>query len=58
MNVYVLNLDSAKDRWKAYEDKGWNRWKATHYDDLPDDHNDFAEFGDDSLKVLLKSIIK
>ena len=43
MNVYVLNLDSAKDRWKAYEDKGWNRWKATHYDDLPDDHPIFDE---------------
>ena len=43
MNVFVLNLDSAKDRWKAYEGKGWNRWKATHYDDLPDDHPIFED---------------
>ena len=43
MNVYVLNLDSAKDRWEAYEGKGFNRWKATHYDDLADDHPIFAD---------------
>ena len=43
MNIFVLNLDSATERWKEYENKGWNRWRATHYDDLGDDHPIFDE---------------
>ena len=43
INVFVINLDSAEERWEKYKDKGWNRWKATSVDDLADDHPIFAD---------------
>jgi hypothetical protein len=42
-NVFVINLDSATERWKYYENKGWNRWAATHYNDLDDEHPIFKQ---------------
>ena len=36
MNVFVINLDKAEDRWARYEGKGYTRWRATQIDDLPD----------------------
>ena len=35
MKIFVINLDSATDRWAKYEDDDrYTRWSATHYDDL------------------------
>ena len=35
MKIFVVNLDSAKDRWEKYKDDNrFTRWSAWHYDDL------------------------
>lgn len=39
MKIFVINLDSAKDRWEQYKDDDrYTRWPATHYDDLAVTH--------------------
>jgi len=38
-HIFVINLDSAKDRWSHYEDDNrFTRWSATSIDDIPLDH--------------------
>ena len=34
LTTWVINLDSATDRWSHYEDKGYNRWSATSFDEI------------------------
>jgi GR25 family glycosyltransferase involved in LPS biosynthesis len=34
MRTFVINMDSAVDRWEFYKDKGCTRWAATAYDEL------------------------
>jgi len=44
MKIFVINLDSAEDRWSHYEnDKRYTRWSATSVDDLRDDHPIFKD---------------
>lgn len=44
MKIFVVNLDSAKDRWAMYEnDPRFTRWSAWHYDDLRKDHPIFSD---------------
>lgn len=44
MKIFVINLDSAKDRWSHYEnDSRYTRWSATSVDDLSDYHPIFKE---------------
>tara|TARA_R110000751_G_scaffold300427_1_gene412134 strand:- start:79 stop:735 length:657 start_codon:yes stop_codon:yes gene_type:complete len=44
MKIFVINLDSAKDRWEQYKDDDrYTRWPATHYDDLAVTHPIFDE---------------
>lgn len=44
MKIFVINLDSAKDRWSHYEnDEIYTRWSATSVDDLRDDHPIFKD---------------
>jgi hypothetical protein len=44
MKIFVINLDSAKDRWSHYEnDERYTRWSATSVDDLRDDHPIFKD---------------
>jgi len=43
MKIFVINLDSAKDRWEKYDDDIYTRWPATHYDDLPVTHPIFDD---------------
>ncbi len=44
MKIFVINLDSAEDRWSHYEnDKRYTRWSATSVDDLADDHPIFKD---------------
>tara|TARA_Y100000592_G_scaffold88428_1_gene144242 strand:+ start:1690 stop:2331 length:642 start_codon:yes stop_codon:yes gene_type:complete len=44
MKIFVINLDSAKDRWKHYEnDNRYTRWSATSVDDLHDNHPIFKD---------------
>jgi hypothetical protein len=44
MRIFVINLDSAKDRWSHYEnDKRYTRWSATSVDDLSDYHPIFKD---------------
>jgi hypothetical protein len=42
--IFVVNLDSAKDRWKHYEqDDRFTRWSATSVDDVNDSHEIFKK---------------
>ena len=34
LTTFVINLDSATDRWDYYKDKGVKRWSATSYDEI------------------------
>lgn len=34
LRTFVINLDSATDRWDYYKDKGVTRWSATSYDEI------------------------
>ena len=35
MRTFVINLDSATDRWAKYKDDlSYERWSATHYDEM------------------------
>ena len=44
MKIFVINLDSAEDRWSHYEnDERYTRWSATSVDDLRDDHPIFKD---------------
>ena len=37
--IFVINLDSATDRWSHYkDDKRYTRWSATSIDDIPLKH--------------------
>jgi len=33
-HTFVINMDSATDRWDYYKDKGVKRWSATNYDEI------------------------
>jgi len=38
-HIFVINLDSATDRWAHYQDdERYTRWSATSIDDIPLDH--------------------
>ena len=44
MKIFVINLDSAKDRWEHYKHDGrYTRWSATSVDELRDDHPIFKD---------------
>ena len=44
MKIFVINLDSAKDRWEHYKDDDrYTRWSATSVDELRDDHPIFKD---------------
>ena len=32
--TFVINMDSATERWDYYKDKGVKRWSATNYDEI------------------------
>ncbi len=34
LKTFVINLDSATERWEHYKDKGCKRWSATSYDEI------------------------
>jgi len=34
IKTFVINLDSATERWEHYKDKGCKRWSATSYDEI------------------------
>jgi len=43
MRIFVINLDKATDRWSHYkDDERYERWSATHADDLSHDHPIFS----------------
>ena len=40
--TFVINMDSATDRWDYYKDKGVKRWSATNYDEIKVSSPDIA----------------
>ena len=40
--TFVINMDSATDRWEYYKDKGVKRWSATNYDEIKVSSPDIA----------------
>jgi len=34
LTTFVINLDTATERWEHYKDKGCKRWSATSYDEI------------------------
>jgi len=40
--TFVINMDSATDRWDYYKDKGVKRWSATAYDEIKVSSPDIA----------------
>ena len=40
--TFVVNMDSATDRWDYYKDKGVKRWSATNYDEIKVSSPDIA----------------
>jgi hypothetical protein len=44
MRIFVINLDSATDRWEHYKDDDrYERWSATHYSELSVNHPIFSK---------------
>jgi|DEB0MinimDraft_10_1074344.scaffolds.fasta_scaffold05791_3 hypothetical protein len=42
-HIFVVNLDSSKDRMKYYQHEKFTRWRATHWKDLDEDHPIFKK---------------
>lgn len=40
MRTFVINLDTAVDRWKHYEDTDYHRWRATPYQEVSEEDSD------------------
>ena len=40
MKTFVINLDSATDRWKHYENTDYHRWRATPYQEVTQEQRD------------------
>jgi len=40
MRTFVINLDTAVDRWKHYEDTDYHRWRATPYQEVSQEDSD------------------